>query len=135
MRYSWQARQSSGAASWNAATERTTLAYGEPSGTRERPASKTERRALDGSAEASASGVGKAAAMHAAMNRAPFTPSPSCDTLAAVAAYSAALSGRPGHTRPQVSMNICPPICSATVRPLRAIEPDSGAGMPAFRLR
>ena len=48
----------------------------------------------------------KAAAMHAAMKRAPFSPSPPWETLAAAAAYSAALSGFPGHTSPQVSMNI-----------------------------
>ena len=69
------------------------------------------------------------------MNRAPLRPSPSWETLAAMAAYRAASSGRPGHTRPQVSTKICPPICSATRAPLRAMEPDSGAGMPAFRLR
>lgn len=76
-----------------------------------------------------------AAAIAAAQNRAPFSPSPSWATLAAIADISAARCGLPGFTQPQLSMKICPPICSATVVPFWAIEPDCGAGIPARRLR
>ena len=62
-------------------------------------------------------------------------PSPSCETLAALRAKRAARSGSPGLTRPQVSMKICPPICSATAAPFWAMEPERGAGMPAHRFR
>ena len=47
---------------------------------------------------------------------------------------SAARCGLPGFTQPQLSMKICPPICSATVVPFCAIEPDCGAGMPALQI-
>jgi len=62
-----------------------------------------------------------------------LSPSPSCATLAAIADISAARFGLPGFTQPQLSMKICPPICSATVVPLVAMAPESGAGIPAFR--
>ncbi len=55
--------------------------------------------------------------------------------LSAVTHISAARAGLPGFTQPQLSMKICPPICSATVVPLVAVDPERGAGMPARRLR
>ena len=77
----------------------------------------------------------KAWAMAAAQKRAPLSPSPSWATLAAIADISAARFGLPGFTQPQLSIKICPPICSATVVPFWAIEPDRGAGTPARRFR
>jgi len=107
-----------------ACTARATRAYSLPAGMVSRPASTTS----------SIVSAVKARAMAAATKRAPCRPLPSCETLAARAARSAARAGSPGHTQPQESTKIWPPICSAITAPLRAIEPDSGAGMPACRL-
>ena len=76
-----------------------------------------------------------ARAISAATYMPPYTPSPSWLTDAALAAYSAASAGCPGSTSPQVSMKICPPICSATAGPFWAMLPERGAGMPLYRFR
>ena len=74
-----------------------------------------------------------AAASIAARTCAPYTASPSWETLAARRARSAARSGSPGDTIAQPSMKICAPICSATTLPFMAMEPLSGAGTPDAR--
>jgi len=53
---------------------------------------------------------------------------------AAMRAAEAARPGSAGYTRPQLSTNICPPICSAIAWPFTAMEPDRGASIPFFRL-
>ena len=76
-----------------------------------------------------------AAASIAASMAALCNASPSWLTEPARVARLAACAGLPGDTIVQPSMKNCAPICSATTRPLRAIDPLSGAGTPRFRRR
>ena len=113
----WPARQSR----MSSIMRRTTLSAG--------------AKAMPVSKSLSMSSSTKACASIAARTWAPWTASPSWETLPARRAKSAARSGSPGHTMAQPSMKICAPICSATTLPFSAALPLRGASMPAFKRR